>query len=127
MPYFRPSLAPCAAARMQARISRSFLRTSLGAALMYSGTVVGRFFGKVMVSIPAQLSVASFSTHATITCNEAAFPPRICLACRLDRDACPCMPANARHVKSRDGMLQEDGWKLPHECQPTSMLQDRKE
>lgn len=44
MPHFKLSVAPFAVERMMERISLNFARVSLGAALIYSVTVVGRGF-----------------------------------------------------------------------------------
>src|SRR5580693_8844733 len=49
MPHFRLSLAPGAALRIHARISRSFFRAALGASLMYSVMLAGRSFFKFIV------------------------------------------------------------------------------
>lgn len=45
----------------------------------------------------------------------------------MDSDARACLPADARYVEGGNVVLQEDGWQLPHERQPTSLLQDREE
>jgi len=48
--HFKLSVAPGAADRMHSRISRSFARASLGAALMYSVVVFGRAFIGALVA-----------------------------------------------------------------------------
>src|SRR5690348_12839421 len=50
IPHFIPSVAPGAAFRIHARISRNFFRAAFGAASMYSLTLLGLAFLPVMVS-----------------------------------------------------------------------------
>src|SRR6266568_1625895 len=91
IPHFIPSVAPGAALRMHARISFSFFRAGVGAASIYSVTLVGLDFFAVMglhsidspahtpeqpreVNVAPGFSPAHFPDHPTQIDNTARWP-----------------------------------------------------
>ena len=74
IPHFIPSVAPGAAFRMHARISRSFFRASFGAASMYSVTPVGLDFFAVMVFYSIDTPVPTPSLSLRAGCHLRAHP-----------------------------------------------------
>ena|SRR5438094_2029616 len=75
IPHFIPSVAPGAAFRMHARISRSFFRASFGAASMYSVTPVGLDFFAVMVfySIDTPVPTPSLRFEQAAICARTPY------------------------------------------------------